>query len=194
MAGAGGTGEPITCGPPACCTSVALDSTKIHLLVTNGRLWMSGRVERTEWDGNPWNVSIVVSLSGGQSLDCVSDIAVGKDVKFIEFTCPSIALNELPACGSMIALKLNIRGSTYADETGTNTICSGAGSQTDLMLPVECEECPAWGGSNYSSCNILGSSCYCPTCCDSCATENRWCSCDLDGTSGNSYWRGCPIE
>jgi hypothetical protein len=193
LGGAGGTAAPITCGPPACCTSVALDPTKVHLVLTNSQLWMSGRVERTEWDGNPWNVSMVVSLPGGQSLDCTSKIEAGKDVKFVKLTCPPITPGASPACGSIVALQVNIRSSTYTDTTGTSTVCAGATSQTNLSLPVECQECPASGASSYSYCAILDSYCYCPTCCSSCASAMP-CYCDLDGTSGGTSWRGCPVE
>ena len=189
--GSGGTRESITCGPPACCTSLAFDPTKTHLVVTNNMLWVSATVHRIDQDMKYWQLSMVASLPGGQSVECTSRMGVypGYD----ELSCPPFAIDELPACGSMVAVKLDIHASTYADVDQANILCSGsgAGSQAELVLPVECPDCSSQYVSSYQSCTIPELTCPCPNCCKAC--ENMPCYCVVSGQSDAPYW-SCPVE
>jgi len=151
---------------------------------------MSVTVHGVDQDMKYWQLAMVVSLSGGQSVACAS--RMGPYAGYYGTSCPSFALDELPTCGSMVAVKLDIRASTYADVDHANMLCSGsgAGSQAELVLPVECPDCSSQYVSSYQRCTIPETTCPCPNCCKGC---DQPCYCVVGGQSDAPYW-SCPVE
>jgi hypothetical protein len=193
FSGGSGGGPTYSCEAPSCCVPINLRPENIWVDGAKSKLSLKMVVERAGGDNSYWVVSADVAVPGGEAT-CTSPME-SPNAKFVLLTCPLIALDSMPACGSTIALGLRLRSSTYADygDAGlANPVCSASAS-TDIQLAqtVICPNCPA-SLSPYPAavCDIPEQTC--PNTSGSPGSDQLPCTCSMNSWSGERKW-SCPV-
>ena len=185
--------KTLSCTAPSCCVPVDIDPNKIVVYQLGGGIGIEIVLDVPMPSSGAWSASVDVALSWGVSITCTAASAT-KPSNLVTLICPTVRLDDMPACDSALTLDLRPSTSTYADAAGTQVVCAGKqGAPVRFAATVACPTCPYLSeSSNFQPCDFPNMTCSYSAVASNGTSGSLPCSCTPNEVYGDLRW-SCAV-